>query len=197
MGKVKWEVREDIHEAYDTIPALSMKSRKDFRPPPTIESDFQRLLMHDVPHVNFTFELIHNWYDREKEDYEPVFIRAQQTPIDWKSKIGNSDMSNNFKVDHSLPIHKGDMALREDGKVFILNWNIQLHPNNQATQSLECNTMIQVSRYRHEQTDDRGKLVETAGGVIVAHELPCSFSEYSGRLDYGAAQGTPGINADQ
>ena len=96
MAKVVWDRREDIKTAIDTIPTKVQGSLKDFRPPPTIESDFRRLLSHDVPHVNFTFELVRDWYQINGEDYEPIYIRAQQTPIDWKSKIGNSDMSTNF-----------------------------------------------------------------------------------------------------
>ena len=34
-------------------------------------------------------------------------------------------MSTNFKVTHETPIRKGDMVIREDGIVYLLNWNIQ------------------------------------------------------------------------
>ena len=88
MGSVIWARRDEIQKAYDSIPAVKEKSLKDFRPPPTIQSDFKRLLEHDVEHVNYTFELVHDWYAAQAEDYSPIYIRAQQTPIDWKSKIG-------------------------------------------------------------------------------------------------------------
>lgn len=87
-----------MKNAFNPIPATSKRSRRDFRPPPTLEDDFRRLLNHDIPHTNYTFELIHDWYDSLQEGYEPIFVRAQQTPIEWKSKIGNSDMSTNFKT---------------------------------------------------------------------------------------------------
>lgn len=125
MGSVIWKRRDEIKNAYDLIPAVKRNSTKDFRPPPTIKSDFKRYLQHNVENVNYTFELISDWYEAQEEDYSPIYIRAQQTPIDWKSKIGNSDMSTNFKTDYDIPIHKGDMVVREDGMIYMLNWNIQ------------------------------------------------------------------------
>ena len=104
--------------------------------------------------MNFTFELVHDWFDLNEEDYEPIYLRAQQTPIDWKSKIGNSDMSTNFKVTHDIPIYKGDMVIREDGTVFMLNWSVQNHANNQATQSIECNATITVTREVDDVVDE-------------------------------------------
>lgn len=171
-------------------------SIKDFRPPSTIESDFKRLLDHHVPHVNFTFELVRDWYAAQEEDYTPIYLRAQQTTIDWKSKIGNSDMSTNFKTTHEIPIRKGDMVVREDGMIYLLNWNIQNHANNQATQSIECNATIEITREKPEQTDERGMLIEEAGREIIAPCIPCVHTEYAGRPDYSISQGVPGINAD-
>ena len=208
MARVVWDRRTDIANAVQEIPFKPLPSKEDFRPPPRIESDFTRLLAHHVPHVNWTFELIHDWYYEwtvtqaeleslaetelkrmyergtrilrihygpdnnrfgaavydmdhfgdvtinkyytlhkdgtyeENTEYKPEYIRGQQTAIDWKSKIGNSDMSTNFKTDYSHNIDKGDLVIREDGALFMLNWNITLHANNQATQSVECNAVI-------------------------------------------------------
>ena len=119
--------------------------------PPTIESDFERLLEHDHPN-HFTFELIPDWYDQEKH----IYIRASQVSIDWKSKIGNSDMSTNFKVAKKDVIRKGDMVVREDGVIYLLNWNVQNHANNWATQSTECNANIEITRCVPDKTDNRG-----------------------------------------
>lgn len=196
MGKVLWKRRDEIKNAYPLIPAQVKGSMKDFRPPPTLDSDFRRQLQHDVPHVNYTFELVRNWYDVNQDGYEPVYIRAQQTPIDWKSKIGNSDMSTNFKVAHDMLIYKGDMVVREDGAIFLLNWNIQNHANNQATQSIECNTVLSVTRNKPEVTDENGYQIEEAGKEVIAPDIPCIHAEYAGRPDYAGAQGLPGIHAD-
>ena len=56
MGKILWKRRDDIEHAIPVIPARSKGSMKNFRPPPTLESDFRRLLAHDIPHINYTFE---------------------------------------------------------------------------------------------------------------------------------------------
>ena len=196
MARVVWDRREDIKAAIDTIPAKVQGSLKDFRPPPTIESDFRRLLSHDVPHVNFTFELVRDWYQINGEDYEPIYIRAQQTPIDWKSKIGNSDMSTNFKVTHDIPIHKGDMVIREDGIVFLLNWNVQNHANNQATQSIECNAQVEFTRHFDDVVDAKGYLLEEGGDKVVVPLIPVSHAEYAGRPDFSSSQGLPGMHPD-
>lgn len=246
MAKVVWDRKTDIQNARDTIPFKRMPSREDFRPPSRIETDFQRLLKHDVPHVNWTFELIHNWYyvstqtdeslekltnnqlrkmydggcriirihsdDVESEntyyalaedgsyeltdEYEPEYIRGQQTSIDWKSKIGNSDMSTNFKTDYTHPIQKGDYVVREDGMLFMLNWNITLHANNQATQSTECNAIVDITRMFPDETDDKGILIEEGGRRPVAAGLPISHQEYAGRPDYSGASGQAGMHPD-
>lgn len=105
-------------------------------------------------------------------------------------------MSTNFKVTHDLELYKGDMAVRADGAVFLLNWNIQNHANNQATQSIECNSVLTFTRSTPEVTDDNGYLIKDAGAEIIAPPIPCVHAEYAGRPDYAGAQGTPGIHAD-
>ena len=175
---------------------MKKRSMRDFRPPETIESDFERLLNHDVPHINYTFELLRDWYDQFAEDYQPVFLRGQQTPIDWKSKIGNSDMSANFKVTHKIPIHKGDMVIREDGTVYMLSWNVTNHANNQATQITECNAVIDFTRHFAAEVDEYGYILKPAGPRVIVPAIPCNHLEYAGRPDYEVRQGTPGMTPD-
>ena len=207
MARPQWITDEriaDLKDAYKLIPGIKKASHRDFRPPPTLESDFKRLLEHDVPHTNFTFELIHDWYAAQEDDYEPVFIRAQQTPIDWKSKIGNSDMSLNFKTTYDNHIHKGDIVIREDGMIYMLNWNVTNHPNNQATQSIELNDYLTFVREHHVVTneygfeiDDDSKIeLDENGMEIVVKNMPCSHNEYAGRPDYELVQGNPGLSPD-
>jgi len=149
-----------------------------------------------VPHVNFTFELVRDWYKINDEDYEPIYLRGQQTPIDWKSKIGNSDMSTNFKVTHDIPIHKGDMLIREDGTIFLLSWNVTNHANNQASQTVECNATTEFTRHFDDVTDEMGYLIEEGGEKVIAPAIPISHTEYAGRPDFSAASGQPGMHAD-
>lgn len=196
MARVVWARRADIETAKKTIAPKVELSRKDFRPPTTIEDDFRRLLEHDVPHVNFTFELVRDWFDMNMDGYQPIYIRAQQTPIDWKSKIGNSDMSTNFKVTHDIPIHKGDIVIREDGTVFMLNWSVQNHANNQATQSIECNAEIEIVRPVEDETTVDGYLIEEHEKQIIVPKMPIVHAEYAGRPDYDVRQGQPGISPD-
>ncbi len=248
MAKVVWDRETDIRNARTSIPFKEKPSREDFRPPARIHTDFTRLLAHDVPNVNWTFELVHNWYyvntqtaesltaltvyqlkrlydggcriirvheeteDDETEntyyalnadgtyalteEYAPEYIRAQQTSIDWKSKIGNSDMSTNFKTDYTHEIQKGDYAIREDGMLFMLNWNITLHANNQATQSTECNAVIDITRMFPDETDDKGILIQAGGRRPVAPGLPINHTEYAGRPDYSGASQQAGMHPD-
>lgn len=253
MARVVWDRKTDIKNARETIPYKQRPSKENFRPPSQIETDFQRLLKHDVPHVNWTFELVHNWYyvstqtnatlqtltqyqrvkmyeggcriirvhteetDPETghvtthntyyalssdgtyaltDEYEPEYIRAQQTSIDWKSKIGNSDMSTNFKTDYTHKIEKGDYVIREDGMLFMLNWNITLHANNQATQSTECNGIVDITREFPDEVDDKGMLIQAGGRRPVAASLPISHAEYAGRPDYSGASGQAGMHPD-
>lgn len=253
MAKVVWDRETDIRTARSTIPFRERPSTEDFRPPERIHSDFTRLLAHDVPNVNWTFELVHDWYYvhsqtaeglaaltnyqlrklydggcriirvhsetedpytgetethndyyaldedgtyAQTEEYAPEYIRAQQTSIDWKSKIGNSDMSTNFKTDYTHEIQKGDYVIREDGMLFMLNWNITLHANNQATQSTECNAVVDVTRMFPDETDDRGMLIQAGGRRPVASRLPVNHTEYAGRPDYSGASGQAGMHPD-
>ena len=62
MARVVWDRTDDIRAAKELIPFKPAPSHEDFRPPAQILSDFQRLLAHEVPNVNWTFELIHDWY---------------------------------------------------------------------------------------------------------------------------------------
>ena len=38
-------------------------------------------------------------------------------------------------------ISKGDIVIREDGNIYVLNWKVQEYPNNQATQAVDYNWM--------------------------------------------------------
>ena len=245
MAKVVWDRAKDAKEyrKEDIIRYAPRDSDENFRPPAQIESDFTRLLQHEVKHVNWTFELVHNWYyvsiQTEESlrkltqlqlkklyeigcrilrvhndegdlfyavsengtyeattDYKPEYIRAQQTSIDWKSKIGNSDMSTNFKTDYTHDVQKGDYVIREDGKLYMLNWNITLHANNQATQSVECNAIVDIMREFPDETDEKGFLINERGLRPVCAGLPVSHSEYAGRPDYSGASGQAGMHPD-
>lgn len=164
--------------------------------PPTIQKDFEDWLHTEVPNTNYNFELVRNWYERGMDGYEPIALRAMLFSIEWKSKVGNSDSSSNFKTDFHIPIRKGDIVIREDGHIYMLNWSVQQHPNNQSTQAVDCNALLEFTRHVDEAVDDRGFLIAEAHDEIIAPEIPCVFSEYTGRPDYAASYNTPGISPD-
>lgn len=111
---------QGVHKAFEGIPPYRpLPSDLGFYIPPVLESDFNNWLETDVPGVNYTFEVIKDWYDRDRPGYDPTFIRASYFPISWKSKIGNSDMGSNFLSNTKVDIKKGDYVIREDGEVYI------------------------------------------------------------------------------
>lgn len=85
--------------------------------------------------------MVHSWVDPQRSE-DPLYIRATYFPVDWKSKVGNSDASANFKTDWQTPIHKGDIIVRESGEILMLTWDIKEHMNNQATQAQICNLKL-------------------------------------------------------
>ena len=178
------------------IPFEGAQSRNRFYVPPTIQTDFTNLLNTEIPNFTYTFELIHNWYDTKDENSKPEYMRATYYPIDWKSKIGNSDMAENFKTDYNYDICKGDMVRMEDGTVLLLNWFVQTHINNQATQAAICNVDLVVTRDVDQELDDNGKVVTQAHTETIVDTIPALFAEYAGRPDYQLLSGNPGVIAD-
>lgn len=164
--------------------------------PPTIQKDFEDWLHTDVSNTNYNFELVRNWYERGTEGYKPIGLRAMLFSIEWKSKVGNSDSNSNFKTDFHVPIRKGDIVIREDGRIYMLNWTVQRHPNNQATQAVDCNAMLEFTRHMDETLDSKGFVLEEAHDRIIAPAIPSVYSEYTGRPDYASSYNTPGIHAD-
>ena len=51
------------------------------------------------------------------------------------------DANSNFKTTYEHKISKGDIVIREDGNIYVLNWKVQEYPNNQATQAVDYNWM--------------------------------------------------------
>lgn len=152
--------------------------------------------MTDAPNNNYTFELVRDWYAKETADYQPEFIRGMHFSINWKSKIGNSDANSNFRTHLRVDVRKGDILIREDGVLYMLNWQVQRHINNQSSQAVDCNAFIEFYREIDEVLDTRGYVVKEAQRQVIAPSLPCVFAEYAGRPDYGTSYNTPGIMAD-
>ena len=105
-------------------------------------------------------------------------------------------MSTNLKVTHDIPVRKGDIVIREDGNVYMLNWNVTSHANNQATQIVECNAQVEFTRYFDDKVDSRGFLMEPGGRKVVVPLIPISHQEYAGRPDYSVNTAQPGTTPD-
>ena len=116
--------------------------------------------------------------------------------MDWKSKVGNSDTSTNFKVDWNTLIRKGDIVTRDNGDILMLTWDIKEHMNNQATQAQLCNLSLTLKRHVNAETDARGYITKAAGEETILDKHPAIISLYAGRPDYSSTAGLPGINAD-
>ena len=167
----------------------------NFYIPPTILSDFHKFTHTDAPHANYTFEVLQDWYAKDKPDYEPVYLRGEIYPINWKSKIGNSDQSMNFRTSYEVPIRKGDILLRDDGQIFIVNWRTQEYINNQNAQINIANLPLRVYRMVDEVIDDDARVIEPAGEKTIVDTIPSIWKIYVGRPEYQVTMNMPGIVA--
>lgn len=181
---------------FNIPPVRLTESTRQFEIPPTILSDYKNYIHTDVPNVIYDFRLLQSWYDQFDPSIEEVWLRAEHFPINWKSKIGNSDANKNFFTDYDVPIYKGNMCIREDGLILMLTWSIQQYINAQTTQAIECNHRITITRHMNAEADNRGYKLYDAYDKVIVDELPCVMGEYAGRPDYAVSQGTPGIHAD-
>lgn len=184
------------NEAFSLAPYRPSDSSMRFYVPSVLESDYQNFLLTDVPGVNYTFEVVRNWYDRDTTEYKPEFIRASYFAIDWKSKIGNSDMGSNFYTNTTVDIKKGDIVIREDGEVYLLDWKVQRGPNVQKTQAKDCNVMLEIYRDIPAKVDSRGYVSEEARMECLVPPIPCVWTTHAGRPDYTISYNTPGLHAD-
>lgn len=172
-------------------------SSREFYIPPTSKSDFVNLVNTQIDHFTGTYTVLRDWYEQFAEDYEPVQVRATYYPIDWKSKIGNSDMAENFKCPHGdVVIVKGDIIINEAGEPLMLNWKVSDHINNQASQAVICNEYLTFERYVPEETDSLGYVISEAHRETVLDRMPVNITPYAGRPDYTTSNNTPGIVAD-
>lgn len=181
---------------FNIKPSPLTSSTREFLIPPTILSDYENYLMTEVPNAVFDFQVLHNWYDKDDESKEPYLLRAEYFPINWKSKVGNSDMNYNFFTDTKQNIYKGDIVIKEDGELLMLNWNIQQYINAKTTQAITCNHKLRITRSFPARADKRGFVYEPAHDEVIVDWIPCVMSEYAGRPDYQISQNSPGIHSD-
>lgn len=176
-----------------SIAYIPKKSGRTFYVPPTLESDFDNFLNHDIPNVVMDFNLYHNWYDQLEEDYEEKIIRGEIYPNSTKSRYENMDNQLNFRASMSSGIVSGDIIKDKNGKIYLLDWEIEPEPNNASTRALVCNSMLTFSRYTEEQTDERGFVEVEEGYQTIARAIPCNIYRYDGRPEFSSYAGTAGV----
>lgn len=192
-----------------SIPYVPTGTSKRFFVPRTLAADFDAFLNQDIPNTNMDFELLKCWYDRQKEDYEPTYIRGEIYPDTTKSRYENTDNNMNIRCSVTSGIRQGDMVVEPDGSIYILDWAVHLQSNNAPSRAVRCNFMLQVERYEAPLTDDDGYAIDDLGYVIsgekysvgedqkkiIVPPIPANAHRYDGRPEYVAVSGTPGTMA--
>ena len=174
-------------------PYVAEPSRSKFYVPRTLVADFTEFLDNDIPNSVMDFQLLHDWFDQNKEGYEPVSIRGEIYSDATKSRYSNTDNNMNFRADVNSGIRKGDMLIDSSGTVYVLDWEVALQSNNAPSRALRCNMLLSIKRFREETTDDMGYLIEESGYRPLFKDLPANGYRYDGRPEYSAQSGTPGV----
>lgn len=159
--------------------------------PPTLASDFDNFLSHDIPNQVMDFKVYHNWYDNNFH-----IERAELYPDSTKSRYENTDSNMNIRFSVSADVDKGDIVIDENGRLYILDWGINPEHNNKASRAVECNFNIELKRFEHEKTDEYGIIEEPEGWKTVVPSIPCNGYRYDGRPEFSAVAANPGVIAN-
>ena len=195
-----------------SIPYVPQGTSKRFRVPRTLAADFDAFLNQDIPNTVMDFEVLHNWYDKFKMDYQPVYVRGEIYPDSTKSRYENTDNNMNIRCSVTSGVHKGDMVIEPDQTIYILDWAIHKDSNNAPSRALRCNLYLTVYDYENSEVDDEGYLIDQEGFVIsgetynvddpessnkriVVNNLPANAYRYDGRPEFVAVSSTPGAMA--
>ena len=182
-----------------SIPYVPQGTSKRFRVPRTLAADFDAFLNRDIPNTNMDFELLHDWYDKFNDNYEPTYIRGEIYPDSTKSRYENTDNNMNLRCSVTSGIRKGDMVIEPEGTVYILDWEVHLQSNNAPTRALRCNMTLNIKRFQEAEVDDLGYAIHNSedGFVDIVKDLPCNAYRYDGRPEDVTVSGTPGqtVNA--
>ena len=192
------------------IPYVPQGTTKRFRVPKTLAADFDSFLDNDIPNTVMDFELLHNWYDKFEEDYEPEYIRGELYPDSTKSRYENTDNNMNIRCSLTSGIRKGDMVIEPDKTIYILDWNGHKESNNIPSRAVRCNFFLHVYEWEAAETDQDGYLINELGYVVTSEDetqgaynnkkyindpIPANAYRYDGRPEYVAVAGTPGTIA--
>ena len=168
-----------------------------FYVPPTLAADFDAFLNTNVPNQVGDFELLTDWNAQFAQGYRKKYIRGEIYPDSTKSRYENTDNFMNFRASASSGIKKGDMIVqRDNGKIFLLDWEVSLETNNAPSRALRCNTDLTITRRVPEQVDEYGYLIQPEGIQTIVNALPCNAYRYDGRPEFSTVVGTAGISAN-
>lgn len=193
-----------------SIPYVPQGTSKRFRVPRTLPADFDRFLEQDIPNTVMDFELLHDWYDKFKEDYTPNYIRGELYPDSTKSRYENTDNNMNIRCSLKSGIRKGDILIEPNKTIYILDWAVHKESNNAPSRALRCNLYLTVYQWEGAEVDDDGFVTDDQGFVIsgekydrgngnekveIVHKIPANAYRYDGRPEFVAVSGTPGTIA--
>ena len=194
-----------------SIPYVPQGTTKRFRVPKTLAADFDAFLENDIPNTVMNFELLHDWYDKFKENYQPEFIRGELYPDATKSRYENTDNNMNIRCSLKSCIRKGDMVIEPDHTIYILDWDGHKESNNIPSRALRCNLYLSVYEDKKSTVDDEGYIIDEEGYVvsgekyaiddqennrnIIVNRIPANAYRYDGRPEFVAVSGTPGTVA--
>lgn len=154
-----------------------------------------------IPNVNSDLWLCHDYEECKGDWSDCEVIRAMTTVINWKSNVGNSDTTHNFRTKLSVDLKRGDYVKDiATGEVGMIVWFVDKMPDCNKTQVSGCNLRTTIYRPNGvpEVIDPRtGTLVQKASDLVIAEEYPCVYTTLYGRYDYEMRNNTPGIAPDQ
>lgn len=172
---------------------VTAESTSRFFVPRTLASDFDNFLQNDAPGAVGDFILIDDWYTHQAGMYAPNVIRGEIYPDSTKSRYSNTDNNLNFRSSIHSGIKKGDMLIGPDETIYLLDWDVPPQPNNRMSRALRCNAMLTFSRYRPEEVDKDGYLIQEEGISPIAERIPCNAYRHDGRLEFSANSHVPGV----
>lgn len=174
---------------FDIEKFIPQRSTERFYVPLSIQDDFRKLVYTDMPNLNFTFTIVHDWFNQED-----IFdIRGKMFPIAWKANQNNADETGNFRTHLGVDIRKGDIFRRDDNEDFLCVWAIDKEINNLKTQAQGVNILLTITRYQERVIDNKGKLVVPGGYATVFSDLPTVGYETRGKYEFVVASYVPGI----
>ena len=170
------------------VPYIPTGTNRRFHVPRTLAADFDKFLDRDIPNTNMDFEIVKNWYDKDEPGYEPEYIRGEMYPDATKSRYENTDSDMNIRCSVSSGIRKGDMLIRPNGEIYILDWYVELQSNNAPSRALRCNMYLKIEETLQEDIDEEGFVRYNGKPTkkIIVPPIPVNAYRYDGRPEYSA-----------